>query len=126
MEGDADDYDEMPTLDAAEMADVSGIPGGAINLETSLSSEAMDEGGAARAPGNTAARQQQQQQPPRQLKPEECKHFACIYPSYMDADLTVAKGRRLPKNKLVGCWYHRTRMVPRWCCADGLFVQAMG
>jgi hypothetical protein len=40
---------------------------------------------------------------PRQLKPEEFKHYACIYPCYLNPKLTMAQGRRLPLHLLAGC-----------------------
>lgn len=80
-----DDFDdETPTLE--DDFDIPGLGGGEPELE-------------AAAP--VAQPNQPQQQ--RQMQPADFKHFASIYPVYFDAALTVAQGRRLPKDKLVGC-----------------------
>ena len=39
----------------------------------------------------------------RRVTPEEVKTWVCLYACYLDPDVTVDKGRRLPKHKLVNC-----------------------
>ncbi len=39
----------------------------------------------------------------RQVSLDEVRKWPCVYPAYINANLTVAQGRRLPKSKLVDC-----------------------
>jgi signal recognition particle subunit SEC65 len=51
--------------------------------------------------GQPQGRGQQQQQP--QFKPEDCKHFICIYPNYLTLNATMGQGRKLPQGALKEC-----------------------
>lgn len=37
--------------------------------------------------------------------PSACKHFVIVWPQYLEHSLTLAQGRRLPKELLEGCAY---------------------
>ncbi len=51
--------------------------------------------------------QQMMQGRPRNFPkdPSACKHFVIVWPQYLEHSLTLAQGRRLPKELLEGCAY---------------------
>lgn len=68
--------------------------------------EGMDGGPAPEPVALPVGRGQQQggqQQQPPQIKPEDFKHFICIYPNYLTLNATVEQGRKLPRGALKDC-----------------------